>query len=363
MGPGPILVSVSNYAWRLGAVALALFGLILVGTRITVLIIGIFFALLFASWLMPLVDKLSGRIKRGFAVLIALVGFFALVGAVFGLVVFSIADEWQELFGSAREGVKQFESWLQTGPLRLDISQVNTLVSNVENFIRERSIKIFKAFGGDLGAFFGVFTALLASIFVLLFLLLQPAKLFAWFMSWISPRAAEKTGTAIRIGWRAFREYSIGIVFVALSDAVVVGIALAIMGIPLAAPLAVLVFFGAFIPVVGAPIAMFVAVFVALALKGPGYALLVLGLIVLVGQLEGHIFQPLILGKSLSTHPLTILLTVAVGTAYAGIIGALIAVPIVITIYDITKYLTGRYGNSPPVPVYHPPPKRETSQQ
>ncbi|MBM3722798.1 MAG: AI-2E family transporter [Actinobacteria bacterium] len=355
MGPGPILTAVSNYAWRLGAIALAIFGVILVGTRITVLLLGLFFALLIASWLMPLVDKLSGRMKRGFAVLIALVGFALLVAAVFGLVVVSIGSDWRELYTQAKAGIAQFETWLQGPPLNWDLAQVNTLVSNVESFLRERTLGIFKRLGGEAGAFFGVFTALLASVFVLLFLLLQPAKLFAWFMSWISPRAKVKVGTSIRIGWRAFKEYSIGIVFVALSDALVVGIALALMGIPLAAPLAVLVFFGAFIPVVGAPIAMLIAVFVALATKGPLYALLVLGLIVLVGQLEGHIFQPLILGKALSTHPLTILLTVAIGTAYAGIIGALIAVPIVITIYDIAKYLTNRESFEGKVTVYKPP--------
>jgi predicted PurR-regulated permease PerM len=293
--------------------------------------------------------------KRGFAGLIALLGFAFLVAAVFGLVVGSIGSDWRELYTQAKAGITQFETWLQGPPLNWDLAQVNTLVSNVESFLRDRTLSIFKRLGGEVGAFFGVFTALLASVFALLFLLLQPAKLFAWFMSWISPRAQVKVGTSIRIGWRAFKEYSIGIVFVALSDALVVGIALALMGIPLAAPLAVLVFFGAFIPVVGAPIAMFIAVFVALATKGPLYALLVLGLIVLVGQLEGHIFQPLILGKALSTHPLTILLTVAIGTAYAGVIGALIAVPIVITIYDIAKYLTNRESFEGKVTVYKPP--------
>lgn len=354
MRPGPVLTEVSNYAWRLGTVALAFIGIILLGTRISVLLLGLFFAFLVASWLLPLVDRLSRRMKRGWATMISMLSFFAAVGAVFVLVVFAIGSDWRKLYENAKKGVAQFEQWLKTGPLGLDDAQVGKLVTDVEKFLQERTVTVLSSFGGDLGASFAVFTALLASVFVLLFVLLQPAKLFAWFMSWIARRGQVKTGTAIRIGWRAFQQYSIGLVFVALSDALVVGIALALLGIPLAVPLAVLVFFGAFIPVVGAPIAMLVAVFVALAMKGPVYALIVLALIVLVGQLEGHIFQPLILGRALSTHPLAILLTVAVGTAFAGIIGALVAVPIVVSIYDVAKYLTGRDKGKIPVPVYKP---------
>jgi predicted PurR-regulated permease PerM len=293
--------------------------------------------------------------KRGLATMLSMLGFFAVVAGVIALVGFAIGSDWRTLFDNAKKGVAQFEGWLQTGPLGLDKAQVSKLILDIVGFLRERGIAVLSALGGDAGAFFAVFTALLASIFVLLFVLLQPAKLFAWFMSWVSPKGAVKTGTAIRIGWRAFQQYSIGIVFVALSDALIVGVVLALLGIPLAVPLAVLVFFGAFIPVVGAPIAMLVAVFVALAMKGPLYAIIVLLLIVLVGQLEGHVFQPLILGRALSTHPLAILLTVAIGTAFAGIIGALVAVPIVVSIYDVAKYLTGRDKGHIPVPVYKIP--------
>lgn len=354
MGPGPVLTEVSNYAWRLAVIAVAFVSVILLGTRISVLLLGLFFAFLVASWLLPLVDRLTRHMKRGLATLVSMLSFFAAVAAVLALVVVAIGSEWRKLFDNAKKGVAQFEQWLQTGPLGLDNAQVSKLVFDIERFLQERTASVLASFGGDLGALFAVFTAILASIFVLLFVLLQPAQLFGWFMSWVPRRGAVKTGTAIRIGWRAFQQYSIGLVFVALSDALVVGIALALLGVPLAVPLAVLVFFGAFIPVVGAPIAMLIAVFVALAMKGPVYAIIVLGLIVLVGQLEGHIFQPLILGRALSTHPLAILLTVAVGTAFAGIIGALVAVPIVVSIYDVAKYLTGRDKGKIPVPVYKP---------
>lgn len=354
MGPGPVLTEVSNYAWRLAAIGLAFVGVIVLGARISILLLALFFAFLVASWLLPIVNRLTSHMKRGLATLISMLSFFALVASVFALVVVAIGSDWRTLFENAKKGVAQFEQWLQTGPLGLDKAQVGKFIGDVEKFVQERTAAVLTAFGGDLGSLFAVFTAILAAIFVLLFVLLQPAKLFAWFMSWVTPRVAVKTGTGIRIGWRAFQQYSIGIVFVALSDALVVGIALAILGVPLAVPLSVLVFFGAFIPVVGAPLAMFVAVFVALAMKGPVYALIVLGLIVLVGQLEGHVFQPLILGRALSTHPLAILLTVAVGTAFAGIIGALVAVPIVVSIYDVAKYLTGRDKGKIPVPVYVP---------
>ena len=129
---------------------------------------------------------------------------------------------------------------------------------------------------------------------------------------------------------------------VALVDAVGIGTGLAIMGIPLALPLASLVFLGAFIPLVGAVIAGFLAVVVALIAKGWIFALITLGLIIAVQQLEGHVLQPLVMGRAVSIHPLAIVLAIAGGGVLAGIVGALLAVPTVAFLNSAMRVLLAR---------------------
>jgi len=152
-------------------------------------------------------------------------------------------------------------------------------------------------------------------------------------------RNREVIGSSIRIGWVAFSQYSIGVLLVALSNAIVVTIALLILGVPLAIPLGVIVFFGAFIPYIGAPVAMFLAAFVALVTDGLLAGAIVVILIFAIGQLEGNVLQPLIMGKSVNLHPVSIVLVTAIFAAYFGLLGALIGVPITASIYGVMKYL------------------------
>jgi predicted PurR-regulated permease PerM len=210
---------------------------------------------------------------------------------------------------------------------------------------------LLKALATSAGSAFDVLTAVLTGVFALIFFLLQPRQLFDWVLSWTPKRARLRTDEAATIAWDSFSSYTRGIIVVALSDSIVVGIGLAIIGVPLVGPLALLVFIGAFIPIIGAPIAMIIAALVALAAKGPLAALLVIGLIFIVGELEGHVFQPLILGRAVALHPLAIVMLVAVGTAVLGFLGALIAVPVGLVIYMVTKYLTDRLPDHPRAPL------------
>ena len=154
------------------------------------------------------------------------------------------------------------------------------------------------------------------------------------------------------LAWDAIAGYTRGIVVVAFCDAVLVFIGLLILQVPLAPALAAIVFIGAFIPVVGAPIATFFAAVVALAERGVFIALLVVGLTILVGSFDGDILQPLVMGKAVKLHPLAIVFAIAAGAIAMGIIGAMIAVPIAGAIYSVSKYLTNRDPKNP----YPPPP-------
>jgi len=145
-----------------------------------------------------------------------------------------------------------------------------------------------------------------------------------------------------RAGFRSLIGYVRATFLVALVDAVGIGTGLAIMGVPLALPLASLVFLGAFIPLVGAVVAGFFAVVVALIAKGWIYALITLGLIIAVQQLEGHVLQPLVMGRAVSIHPLAVVLSIAAGAVLAGIVGALLAVPTVAFLNSAVRVLMAR---------------------
>ena len=136
---------------------------------------------------------------------------------------------------------------------------------------------------------------------------------------------------------------------VAFVDAVGIGVGAAILGVPLALPLAVIVFLFSFIPIVGATLSGLIAVLIALVAKGPVTALILLGVVLLVQQVEGHILQPLLLGRAVKVHPLAIVFGIATGTLLAGIIGALLAVPIVAVIATVSGYLSAGRDRAVPV--------------
>ena len=152
-------------------------------------------------------------------------------------------------------------------------------------------------------------------------------------MSWLPKEIEESVNVSGRIAWGSISGYTRGIVIIAFADALLVFIGLTILQVPLAPALAAVVFLGAFIPVIGAPIATFFAAIVALAERGPLIALLVVILTVL---------QPLVMGKAVNLHPLAIILAIAAGSIALGIVGALIAVPIAGAVYGVAKYVTGR---------------------
>jgi len=165
-------------------------------------------------------------------------------------------------------------------------------------------------------------------------------------------KRAPRSDTGGRIAWDSIAGYTRGIIIVALCDATLVFVGLAIMRVPLAPALAALVFLGAFIPVIGAPVATFFAAVVALAERGPVIALLVVLLTIVVGSFDGDVLQPLVMGKAVNLHPLAIVFAIAAGSIVLGIIGALIAVPIAGAFYGIAKFVTNRDPEHP----YPPPP-------
>lgn len=340
-GVSPAVRRIGGYAWRLVAVGAVIWGVFTVIKPIHTLLLALFFALLIGAWLMPLTNALARKLPRWLAAVSALLLFVVVIGLVMLFIGASAASQWHGIGDALADGVRSLEHWLREGPLQLTSADLTSIYVKAQGWVMKYGGSIALGAVAGLSSTLGAATALASGIFVLFFMLMQPQTLFNWFVRWIPARHREVVGTSVQIGWLSFSEYSRGVLLVAVSNAFIVTIVLMIMHVPLAIPLGVIVFFGAFIPYIGAPIAMFLAAFVALVTNGPLAGALVVVLIFVIGQLEGNVLQPVILGQSVNMHPVGIVLVTAIGAAYLGIIGALVGVPVAAAVYGIMKYLRG----------------------
>ncbi len=178
------------------------------------------------------------------------------------------------------------------------------------------------------------------ALFATIFFLYDGPRIWSWVTSLFPTRAGTHVEQAGQLSWQTLSGYARGTVLIAAIDAVGIGVGVALIGVPLAVPIGVLVFFASFIPVIGALLSGLAAVLIALATLGRTAALLTVGVVLLVQQLEGHVLQPLIQGRLVAIHPLAVVLAVTAGTIVAGLIGAVIAVPVVAVANVLVRYAT-----------------------
>ena len=330
---------IGGYAWRLIAVGVVVWGLVILVQPLQTLMMAVFFAFLTAAWLMPLANLLARVMPRPLAALLSLLAFILVIALIFVFIGVQAVNQWDGIGRAFTDGVESLNTWLRQGPLAMTDADVTAAYESAVQFIQKSGGSIALGVLGGLSSVIGLATAAAAAIFILLFLLIEPHRMFGWLIQWMPARNREVIAGSVRIGWTSFSQYSIGVLLVAMSNAIVVTIALLLLGVPLAIPLGVIVFFGAFIPYIGAPVAMFLAAFVAFVTDGLLAGVIVIALIFVIGQLEGNVLQPLIMGKSVNLHPVSIVLVTAVFAAYFGLLGALIGVPVTASIYGIMKYL------------------------
>jgi predicted PurR-regulated permease PerM len=310
-------------------------------------VFALFFAMLVTAWTQPVMNLLHRIMPKVIAMILALFAIFVAIVVILTSVVTSTIQEGPKLVQSIQSGISMLEDWLRTGPLKLSDAQFASLLDQA----RSAGSAIAKGLLGEtLGVLGSLGTLIIAGsvfIFGVIFFLLTPDKVWGWLISWMPRRIQEPVDTSGRIAWESISGYTRGIVVVAFCDALLVFIGLLILQVPLAPALAAVVFLGAFVPVIGAPIATFFAAVVALAERGPIIASLVIVLTVIVGSFDGDVLQPLVMGKAVNLHPLAIVFAIAAGGIALGIVGALIAVPIAGAIYGVAKYLTGRDPEHP----------------
>ncbi|MET3935482.1 AI-2E family transporter [Arthrobacter sp. OAP107] len=331
------------WAWRVGLILLITGALVWLLAKISFLIIPVMVAALLAGLLSPVVRWLrKSRIPNGAAVAITVLGFIGLIAGSLALVGRQLALGFQELWSEALTGVQQVQDWLSEGPLHLTAAQIDQYIQEATAALQNNSSSILSgalSFGSTAGHFAA---GLVLALFILIFFLLEGSRIWAFLVRLLPRQARIPADGAGRRGWTSMVSYARIQMFVAFVDAVGIGVGAAIIGVPLALPLGVLVFIGSFIPVVGALVTGAIAVLLALVANGPVNALIMLGIVLLVQQLESHILQPLVMGKAVALHPVAVILSVAAGSYLAGIPGALFSVPILAVANSAIRYIAAR---------------------
>jgi predicted PurR-regulated permease PerM len=326
----PLVRKTAAWAWRLLIIFAAIVALLWVVKKIEVIVVPVALATMLAALLLPVVDILDRRgAPRGAAVALVLLGGIAVVGGILTFVVSQFIEGAPALVQQVSTSMKGVGDWLTRGPLHLDQAQIEQFRKSAVEALQNNQEKLTSGALSTAGTVTEIVTGALLVLFTLIFVLQGGRNIYGYVTKIFPVNVRERVRDAGRAGFRSLIGYVRATFLVALVDATGIGTGLAIMGIPLALPLASLVFLGAFIPLVGAVIAGFLAVVVALIAKGWVFALITLGLIIAVQQLEGHVLQPLVMGRAVSVHPLAVVLAIAGGGVLAGIVGALLAVPTV----------------------------------
>jgi predicted PurR-regulated permease PerM len=324
----PVVRRAAAWSWRLLVIFGAVLTVLWLMLKLEILVVPVALATIIAALLMPVVDFLDKRgAPRGGAVALVLLTSVALFGALLAFVVTQFVEGAPALVGQVSTSIEGVGKWLTDGPLQVSDQQINQARDTAIEALQSNQEKLTSGALSTAGTLTEIVTGALLVFFTLIFLLHGGRNIFG-FVTKVFPKHVQgRVRDAGRAGFRSLIGYVRATFLVAAVDAIGIGVGLAIMGVPLALPLASLVFMGAFVPLVGALVTGFLAVVVALIAKGWVFALITLGLIIAVQQLEGHVLQPLVMGRAVAIHPLAIVLAIAGGGVLVGIVGALLAVP------------------------------------
>jgi putative heme transporter len=331
------------YSWRFLVVAAAIGVAIWLVIQLKLLVIPLLVAILVTALLWPAFSfMLRHRVPRWLAILVSVIGTVAVVTGLLWLAVWQITRQWSSVRDRTVEAIGEFRQYLVDGPLDLSETQIDDLLAQGWAFVQQQAELLWTgalAIGTTLGHFA---TGAILALFILLCLLADGAGIWRWVLRLFPKRARPAADGAARSGWLTVVNYARTQLLVATIDAVGIGLGAFLLGVPLAVPVAVLVFLGAFVPIVGAVVTGAVAVFLALVYNGPLIALWMLIVVLGVQQLEGHVLQPLLMGSAVKVHPLAVVLVVAGGAMIGGIPGALFAVPLAAFVNVVAVYIGQR---------------------
>jgi predicted PurR-regulated permease PerM len=340
----------AGWSWRLLVIAVAAAVVLWLVGRLRSVLIPLAIALLLAALLTPAVGWLRQRARfhRSLATATVLIGGLVVVAGTLTLVITQFVSGFPDLAAKSTDGIRQIQGWLQTGPLHLSSQQLSDTADAAQEWLNTHRTTLA---GGALSTA-GTAVEVLASGFLVLFatffFLRDGGRIWRFLVSLLPAAAREPMARAGEQSWLTLVAYVKATVLVASIDAVGIGLALVILRVPFALPLAALVFLSAFVPIIGGTISGAVAVLVALVTRGLLIALIVLAAVLLVQQVESQVLQPLIMGRAVAIHPLAVIVAIATGVVLAGIIGALVAVPVVAVLNTGIRPLIYRRIEPPP---------------
>lgn len=332
-----------RWGLRLVVIAAAVFVLGWFVGELWVIIFPVMLALIVSTVLVPAVSWLRNRrVPSGLASALVVVGFLAVVVGIIAALTPQVAGQAPELADSAARGLQKVRDWLTGGPLGLSEGQITRAIEAVQEKLRNSATAISSGLFSTIGAATSAVINLVLVLMLTFFFVKDGHKFLPWMKTLGGRRAGEHTAEVMERAWDTLGGFIRTQSLVAFIDAVIIGTGLAILGVPLAVPLAVVTFFGGYIPIIGAFISGALAVLVTLVTNGGGDALIALLIVVGVQQLEGNVLSPYLQGKNLNLHAAVVLLSVTAGGTLFGITGAFLAVPVAATTAEILRYVNER---------------------
>lgn len=328
------------WSWRILVIAgvVALFVFLIIELRVIVLPLMI--SVLVSALLVPFTQFLRRhRWPRWLAIVTPVVGLLAAVSGLVVLIVWQVRAGLPELQVQSLEAWDEFTIFMLESPLHLTSAQISSFGNELWTVV-QRDSEVWLSGALSLGSSAGHFIAgLFLALFATLLMVIDGPRIWRWVVRLFPKKAQAAVDGSGRAGWGTLTEFVKVQIFVAAIDAVGIGLGAFILQLPLVVPIAVAVFLGSFVPIVGAVLTGALAVFIALIFKDAVIALIMLGIVLLVQQVESHVLQPLIMGNAVKIHPLGVVFAVAGGAYLAGIPGALFAVPVVAALNIMIKYI------------------------
>jgi predicted PurR-regulated permease PerM len=327
------LQTAAAWSWRMLLLAIVIYLIARLLGILYIVVVPCVAALLLTALLQPLTSRLRrAGLPALAAAWVTLLIAAAALGGVVMLVANRVSADYPTLLAEAKHTSAQVQSWLAGPPFHLKNNEVQKFLNNIPSYLSKHKslVEGTVVTGGKIASEF--FGGLVLMLFVTFFLIKDGDRIWNWLLGAMRTGTARRVDRAGHAAWLVVVYYMRGTVAVAAIHALVVGAALWVMGVPLAVPLAVLVFLAAFVPLVGLLVAGALAIVVTLATKGWVDAVILLGILIIEDQLEAHLLQPQVVGKMIRLHPLAVILSLAAGGVLAGIAGAVVAVPIVAVI-------------------------------
>ncbi|MFH8294849.1 AI-2E family transporter [Streptomyces sp. NPDC018059] len=327
-------------AWRLLILAGTLWVLMKVISAVQLVVLAFVAALLITALLQPTVARLRRvGLPRGLATAVTAILGFVIMGLVGWFVVWQVMENADELSGQVQDGIEDLRKWLLNSPFHVTEDQINDIATSLRDAVGANTEELTSAGLEGVTVIVEALTGILLAMFSTLFLLYDGKRIWQWFLKLVPAQARPGIAGAGPRAWRTLTAYVRGTVIVAMIDAIFIGLGIYFLGVPMAVPLAVIIFLASFVPLVGAVVSGALAVVVALVTQGVFTAVMALAVVLAVQQIEGHILQPFILGRAVRVHPLAVILSVAAGGMVAGIGGAVVAVPLVAVTNTVVGYL------------------------